>query len=205
MGDNSMPHEMPTGLPGAVPGQRTSVGYEYPESPAALKLDSPYRILDQYHSKPRKLRIASIGAGASGLCLAYKTERMLEAGSWELTLYDKNKHFGGTWWENTYPGVACDVPAHIYTYTFEPNPDWSSFFAGGAEIQKYFENFADKYGLRKYMKLNTKVVEARWNEEEAIWKLKLEDQVTKEVWEDWSHILVNGTGKSLYASVKQTV
>ena len=196
MGDSPMPREAPAGLPGSIPAQPTSAVYEYPELDAESKCDGPYQILDQYHSKPRKLRIASVGAGASGLCLAYKAGRMLEAGSWELTLYDKNKHFGGTWLENTYPGVACDVPAHIYTYTFEPNPDWTSFFAGGAEIQKYFEAFADKYGLRRYMKLNTKVVEARWTEDEAIWKLTLEDQTTKDLWEDWAHILVNATGKT---------
>lgn len=67
--------------------------YEYPEP----TLEGPYRVLDQYHSKPRRLRVACVGAGASGLCLAYKMEKMLEPGSWELTLFEKNKHFGGTW------------------------------------------------------------------------------------------------------------
>lgn len=70
---------------------------------------STYKVLDQYHSKPTKLRVACIGAGASGLCTAYKMERQLVPGSWELTLFEKNPQFGGTWYENTYPGVACDV------------------------------------------------------------------------------------------------
>lgn len=74
---------------------------------------APYRVLPQYHSKPTKMRVACVGAGASGLCLAYKMERMMVPGSWELTLFEKNKHFGGTWYENRYPGVACDVSQRI--------------------------------------------------------------------------------------------
>lgn len=164
--------------------------YDYPEATP----DGPYRVLDQYHSKPRKLRVACVGAGASGLCLAYKMERMLEPGSWELTLFDKNDHFGGTWYENTYPGVACDIPSHIYTFTFDPKPDWSQYFAQGAEIQKYFEDFADRYGSRKYMKLNTKIVKCKWDDDDAVWHITLEDTRTMERWQDWAHCVVNGTG-----------
>lgn len=61
--------------------------------------------------------------------------------------------------------------SHNYTFTWDPNPDWSHFFAHGAEIQKYFENFADRHGSRKYMKLNSKVVEGRWDEEQGIWNM----------------------------------
>lgn len=170
------------------PDPRASFDYAE-ESPKG-----PYRVLQQYHSKPTKLRVACVGAGASGLCLAYKMERMLVPGSWELTLFDKNPQFGGTWYENTYPGVACDIPSHLYTFTFDPNPEWSYYFAYGDEIQKYFEGFADRYGSRKYMKLNTKVVECRWIEERSIWEITVEDQITKETWKDWAHCVVNGTG-----------
>lgn len=79
------------------------------EYPPYVPQDAVYTVLDQYHSKPTKLRVSCIGAGASGLCLAYKMESQMVPGSWELTLFDKNPHFGGTWHENTYPGVACDV------------------------------------------------------------------------------------------------
>lgn len=166
--------------------------FDYSES----AVDGPYRVLQQYHSKPRKLRVACVGAGASGLCLAYKMERMLVKGSWELTLFDKNAHFGGTWYENTYPGVACDIPSHLYTFTFDPNPDWSQFFASGAEIQQYFENFAKRHGSERYMKLNTKVVKAEWNTQKAVWGITLQDSRTGEQWSDWAHCLVNGAGMS---------
>ncbi len=77
-------------MPSVVNGGESQ--YDYPEATP----EGPYRILNQYHSKPRKLRVVCVGAGASGLCLAYKMERMLEVGSWELTLFDKNPELGGT-------------------------------------------------------------------------------------------------------------
>lgn len=77
--------------------------------PPYIPVGTEYTTLKQYHSKPTKLRVACVGAGASGLCLAYKMERQMVPGSWELTLFEKNPQFGGTWYENTYPGVACDV------------------------------------------------------------------------------------------------
>ena len=130
---------MPNGLNGV---NGFGHNYDYPPS----HVEGPYRTLDQYHSKPTKLRVACVGAGASGLCLAYKMEKMLEPGSWELTLYEKNPQFGGTWYENTYPGVACDIPSHDYNFTWDPKPDWSTFFASGKEIQGYFEGFAERHG-----------------------------------------------------------
>ncbi|KAI6781281.1 putative sterigmatocystin biosynthesis monooxygenase-like protein [Emericellopsis cladophorae] len=162
--------------------------------PPYVPANTPYRLLKQYHSKPSKLRVACIGAGASGLCLAYKMEKMLAGGSFDLTLFEKNPHFGGTWYENTYPGVACDIPSHLYTFSWDPKPDWSHYFAYGPEIQGYFESFAERHGSKKYMKLNTKVIEARWDEDKGLWNITLEDQVTKAAWQDWAHVLINGTG-----------
>lgn len=123
--------------------------YDYPPA----NPEGEYKILQQYHSKPTKLRVACVGAGASGLCLAYKMERMLVPGAWELTLYEKNPMFGGTWYENTYPGVACDIPSHDYNFTWDPKPDWTQFFASGAEIQGYFENFAERHGMSTQFRL----------------------------------------------------
>jgi len=162
--------------------------------PKAVDPKAPYEILQQYHSKPTKLRIACIGAGASGLCLAYKMERQMVPGSWELTLFEKNPVFGGTWVENTYPGVACDIPSPLYTYTWDPKPDWSHYFAYGPEIREYFNGFAKRHDLEKYMKLNTKVVAGEWDEDKGVWNLTMQDQRTKETWSDWCHCLVNGTG-----------
>ena len=194
------PSAMPpsNGIPDPMGISTNGNGISYPPSNDDSYNNSynndSYKVLPQYHSKPSKLRVASVGAGASGLCLAYKMERMLEAGSWELTLYEKNPHFGGTWYENTYPGVACDIPSHLYTFSWDPNPHWSHYFAYGPEIQKYFEGFAKRHNSEQYMKLNTKIVQAQWDEEEGKWTITLENQNTKELTTDWCHVLVNGSG-----------
>ena len=77
------------------------------------------------------MRFAIIGAGMSGILSAIK---LREAGYTDFTIYEKAESIGGTWRENTYPGIACDVPSHLYSYSFEPNPQWSHRFSPGAEI-----------------------------------------------------------------------
>jgi cation diffusion facilitator CzcD-associated flavoprotein CzcO len=156
---------------------------------------SPYRVLDQYHSRPRKVKVACAGAGASGLCLAYKIKHMLAPDSWELTIFEKNKTVGGTWHENTYPGVACDIPAHIYSFTFDPKSDWSHYYAYGAEIQRYFEGFADRHECRKYIKFQSKVVAARWQPDDGVWAITIQNTETGEQGEDWAHFFINGSGQ----------
>lgn len=205
------PSAMPNGANGVngVDG----IGHDYDYPPA--RVDGPYKVLNQYHSKPNKMRVACAGAGASGLCLAYKMERMLEAGSWELTLFEKNPQFGGTWYENTYPGVACDIPSHDYNFTWDPKPDWSQFFAAGKEIQGYFENFAERHGTyyqlcldyrgvkecigsKKYMQLNSKITEAAWDNDEGHWNLTIVNPQTGATRKDWAHVFVNGAGKNIF-------
>lgn len=103
--------------------------------PSLLETDAPYRVLDQPHSTRSKWKIICVGAGASGLYLAYSCEQRMQ--DYELTIYEKNPDIGGTWLESNvicdchlqpslttipdkYPGCACDVPSHIYTYSFRP-------------------------------------------------------------------------------------
>jgi cation diffusion facilitator CzcD-associated flavoprotein CzcO len=86
---------------------------------------------------------------------------------------DRNPSIGGTWWENRYPGCACDIPAHTYTYTFRPNPEWSGFYSYSDEIQTYFEKFYDEFKLAQYVRLNTKVLSATWFEDDGECELVL--------------------------------
>ena len=116
-------------------------------------------------SSRRPLRIVIIGAGMAGILSAIK---LREAGYGDFVIYEKAAKLGGTWRENTYPGIACDVPAHLYTYSFEPNPDWSHVFAPGDEIQRYFERVADKYGVTPSIRCGVEVqrcefVAGRWH------------------------------------------
>ncbi len=109
-------------------------------------------------------RIVIIGAGMAGILSVIK---LREAGYRDFVVYEKSGRIGGTWRENTYPGVACDVPAHLYTYSFEPNPEWNSTFATGAEIQRYFERVVEKYDVRPAIRFNEAVdvcefIDGRW-------------------------------------------
>ncbi|KAH7265523.1 NADP-dependent oxidoreductase domain-containing protein [Fusarium redolens] len=150
-------------------------------------------LLDEPAYKPRNIRIVCVGAGFSGLILAYeaKYNESLQ-GFIDLTIYDKNKDVGGTWLVNRYPGVACDVPAHIYTFPFEPNPDWSSFYASGSEIWAYIKRTSDKYGLAENVRFQSKVAQATWNEVAGKWKLKIMQDGEER--EDECDILIDGSG-----------
>lgn len=108
----------------------------------------------------RPLRTAIIGAGMSGILAAI---RLREAGLDDFTIYEKADRLGGTWRENTYPGIACDVPSHLYCYSFEPNPDWSHRFSPGAEIQAYFEGVARRHGLEERMRLGDEVTRCEFS------------------------------------------
>jgi cation diffusion facilitator CzcD-associated flavoprotein CzcO len=105
-------------------------------------------------------RVVIIGAGMTGLLMIIK---LREAGIRDIVVLEKKDKIGGTWRENTYPGVACDIPAHMYTYSFEPNPEWRHRFAHGDEIQAYFEHVADKYDLRKYIRFNEAVTACHYD------------------------------------------
>ncbi|KAL5337680.1 monooxygenase [Aspergillus crustosus] len=140
----------------------------------------------------RHVKVICVGAGASGLCLAYKLQRSFT--NFDLTVYEKNPDVAGTWYENRYPGCACDVPSHNYVYSFEPKADWSSVYAGSAEIRGYFSDFAKKYGLGQYIRTSHLVTETRWVEEKKMWEVQVKNLETGESVSDCCHILVHATG-----------
>ena len=119
-------------------------------------------------SEPRSLRFAVLGAGMSGILAAI---RLRKAGHTDITIFEKAGQLGGTWRENTYPGVACDVPAHLYTYSFEPNPGWSRLLAPGDEIQKYFEHVAKKYDVLPLIRFGEEVTSCIY-QEDGRWHLQ---------------------------------
>ncbi len=114
---------------------------------------------------PRQLRVAVIGAGMAGILAAIK---LGEAGLSDVTVYEKADHVGGTWRENTYPGLSCDVPSQLYSYSFAPNPGWSHAYAFGPEIQGYLEDVARRYDVTPSIRFNDEVVrcafaDGRWH------------------------------------------
>ncbi len=109
-------------------------------------------------SHQRNPKIVIIGAGMSGLLMAIKLK---EAGITDFQIYEKASEIGGTWRENTYPGIACDVASHYFTYKFEPNANWSSRLPKGGEIQQYLLNVASKYDLYQHIKFNVEVTDGQ--------------------------------------------
>ncbi len=112
-------------------------------------------------SSRRNPRIAIIGAGMSGLAAAAK---LRAAGMDDFVVYEKADRVGGTWRENTYPGLSCDVPSRYYSYTFAPNPHWSRLFSRGAEIQEYLRRVAVDLDLMRHIRFGTEVDEAEWTD-----------------------------------------
>ena len=129
-------------------------------------------------------RIGIIGAGMSGMLMAIKLRK---AGIEDFVIFEKAGKVGGTWRENRYPGVACDVASFSYCYEFEPNPDWSYRFSPGPEIQRYFERVAEKYGLLPFIRFRTTVSDAVF--ENRQWHITTSDG-DKEVFD----VLVAATG-----------
>ena len=114
------------------------------------------------------LRVVVIGAGMAGILAGIK---LRESGVDDFVIYEKADRVGGTWRENTYPGLTCDTPSHHYTYTFERNPDWSSYLPPGPEIQDYFEGTCSKYGVDKYIRFNQEIDSAEYRD--GRWHLQL--------------------------------
>lgn len=129
-------------------------------------------------------RVGIVGAGMSGLCMGAKLRR---AGIDDFTIYEKANEVGGTWRENTYPGLSCDVPSRFYSYSFAPNPDWRHTFPPGEELQEYFVRSAEEFGLRQHIRFESEVIEARWTN--GRWRLRTADGHT-----DVVDVLVAATG-----------
>lgn len=142
----------------------------------------------------RKLKVVTIGAGFSGMILAHKLRyEHPEIGEIvDHTIYESRAEVGGTWLVNTYPGVQCDVPAHIYAFPFDPNPDWDRFYATGEQIQDYFVKTVRKWDLGRDVRLNTKVVGLQWLEDQSQWKVTREHQNSRQ--EEMADIVISAQG-----------
>jgi cation diffusion facilitator CzcD-associated flavoprotein CzcO len=125
----------------------------------------------------RGIRIAILGAGPGGLCMGTALER---AGFEDFVILEKNAGVGGTWYQNRYPGCACDIPAPLYSFSFELNPSWSGPYPPQPEILAYLEHCAEKYGLLPHCRFEDAVARAVWNDDAASWSLNLESGRTIE-------------------------
>jgi cation diffusion facilitator CzcD-associated flavoprotein CzcO len=106
-------------------------------------------------------RVAIIGTGFSGLAAAV---RLKQAGVEDLVLFERSTDVGGVWRENTYPGAACDVPSHLYSFSFAPKADWSRRFAPQAEIHQYLRDVARDFDVLRHIRFGTEVLAADFDE-----------------------------------------
>ena len=113
-----------------------------------------------------------MGTGFSGLCMAI---RLKQSGVNDFIILERAADVGGTWRDNHYPGCACDVQSHLYSYSFEPNPDWSRQFAPQPEIWAYLRRCAEKYGILPHIRYNANVVASRFDEATSTWVVATQD------------------------------
>lgn len=121
--------------------------------------------------------VGIIGAGPGGLALGIFLRK---AGFRNFTIFDREDGVGGTWRINTYPGLACDVKSHLYSYSFDLNANWSRLWSGQPEILEYFENCARRYELEPNLRLHTEIVAAHWDAAATKWRLCTADGDTYE-------------------------
>jgi cation diffusion facilitator CzcD-associated flavoprotein CzcO len=122
--------------------------------------------------KEKQLDVLIIGSGFSGIGTAINLQKQ---GVTNFKIVDKGKDFGGTWRDNFYPGAACDVPSHLYSFSFEQNPNWSRMFATSDEIQAYLLGVVDKYKLREKAEFGTTVVGMKFDESTGTWTVTTKD------------------------------
>ena len=134
--------------------------------------------------------IAIIGSGFSGLGMAI---RLKQSGRDDFLVFERADDVGGTWQANTYPGCACDVPSHLYSFSFAPNPDWPETYSTQPAIWDYLRRCADAFGVRDHLRLNCDVRFATWLEAERRWELETSDSPVR------ARIVIAGLGYRLVA------
>ena len=117
---------------------------------------------------PQSTGVAIIGSGFSGLAMAVELKR---AGRDDFVILERANDVAGTWRDNTYPGCACDVPSHLYSFGFAPNPDWSSTFSPQPEIYAYIRRVAEEQGLLPHIRFGIEVEQADWDDQAQQWRL----------------------------------
>src|SRR5689334_16521920 len=120
----------------------------------------------------RSIRVVIVGGGIGGIAQAIALKRQ---GIDDLVVLERGDRVGGTWQANTYPGLACDVPSHLYSFSFAPNPNWSRRFSPGSEIREYVEAVARDQGVLDKVRTNAEVERATWNDDAAKWIIDLAD------------------------------
>lgn len=136
------------------------------------------------------LDVIIIGAGLSGICAGIQLESKFKNATFEI--FDKAIDLGGTWSENTYPNLSCDIPSQLYSYSFAPNPDWSTTYASQPEILAYIRRITKN--LQSRIHLHQECVSAQWLEDTDLWRVEFLDTTTNEAFVRHSRVLCTAVG-----------
>lgn len=115
------------------------------------------------------VRVAVVGSGFGGLGAAVRLRR---EGITDFVVLERADSVGGTWRDNSYPGCACDVPSHLYSFSFAPNPEWPRSFSGQEHIRAYLEHVTDVFGLRPHIRFDSEVKRMVWDTERLRWDIE---------------------------------
>jgi cation diffusion facilitator CzcD-associated flavoprotein CzcO len=118
---------------------------------------------------PAETDIAIVGSGFSGLGMGI---RLLQEGVEDFVILERGEKVGGTWWFNTYPGCGCDVPSHLYSFSFAPNANWSRTYSKQPEIETYLQDVAERFGVSGHVRLGTTVTGAEWDDDARRWTVE---------------------------------
>jgi cation diffusion facilitator CzcD-associated flavoprotein CzcO len=134
-----------------------------------MSLLEPIPAAAEADALPTEVDVAVVGSGFSGLCMAVK---LRAAGIEDFVVLERGDAVGGTWWFNTYPGCGCDVPSHLYSFSFAPNPDWTRTYSRQPEIERYLARVAEDFDLGRSVRLGTTVTGARWDDGAQRWSVE---------------------------------
>ncbi|KAI0372040.1 FAD/NAD-P-binding domain-containing protein [Pilatotrama ljubarskyi] len=171
-------------------------GFSLSSNATAEDAPGPYTLGDFCIDEYKPIKVIVIGAGFAGITAGIRFPQKIP--NVELTIYEKSAGVGGTWFNNNYPGLACDVPSHCYQLSFEEKKDWSSFYACGHEIRQHLEEVVEKYKLMRYIKLQHEVVHAQFDSAAGKWRVRVrrpnpESGALEEI-EDSSDVLLLAVG-----------
>jgi cation diffusion facilitator CzcD-associated flavoprotein CzcO len=137
------------------------------------------------------VRVAIIGAGFTGLAMVHAL-RKADISDW--LILERAQDVGGVWRQNTYPGIACDVPSHLYSFSFAPNPDWERTFSSGRQIWEYSQQVARDLRIDEQTRFGEEVLDARWDADRAVWEIRTTTlELTADVVVDGSGVLTDPT------------
>ncbi|KAJ6118903.1 hypothetical protein N7471_013523 [Penicillium samsonianum] len=149
--------------------------------------------MSQGSQVPSFSQVACIGSGLSAVGLGATLKRWYSLD--DIKFFERQSGSGGTWWINTYPGCACDVPGALYSYSFELNPNWTKLMPSNAEIKAYHDGVIAKYGLREKMVFSTEVLRCVWSGESSLWVLFLQDTITGREYIHQCQVLFSAAGQ----------